>query len=75
MKSPSLEFIIRDAHPKDAPCLARYNQQLAKETEGKELDASILLAGVYRRSPTPAPLPLFCCSFKRANHRAGHDYI
>ncbi len=46
MKSPSLEFIIRDAHPEDAPCLARYNQQLAKETEGKELDTDIILAGV-----------------------------
>ena len=39
---------VRDAHPADAPLLARWARTMAHETEGLELDADTVLAGVTR---------------------------
>lgn len=37
---------IREAQLGDAPVIAEYNTRLARETEGRELPAAMLLAGV-----------------------------
>ncbi|WP_133478477.1 GNAT family N-acetyltransferase [Cognatilysobacter segetis] len=39
---------VRDAHPADAPLLARWARTMARETEHLELDADTVLAGVTR---------------------------
>jgi len=39
---------VRDAHPADAPLLARWARTMARETEQLELDADTVLAGVTR---------------------------
>ncbi|MDX1570547.1 MAG: GNAT family N-acetyltransferase [Xanthomonadales bacterium] len=38
--------VVRRATLEDAPVIARFNQAMARETEGKELDAEVLAAGV-----------------------------
>ena len=40
------EITIRDAHPDDLDVIIDYNARLARETEGKELDLTILRQGV-----------------------------
>jgi ribosomal protein S18 acetylase RimI-like enzyme len=40
------EMTIRDAHPSDAEAIARFNVKMALETEGRELDADTINAGV-----------------------------
>lgn len=46
MSNRPLDFSIRDARIGDAPALARFNQMLAEETEGKRLDDTTILNGV-----------------------------
>ncbi len=42
------EIHIRPAHPEDAAAIARMNQQLAEETEGRRLPDAVVQAGVER---------------------------
>ena len=42
----SEEFRIRLAREEDVPGLVRFNHEMARETEGKDLDIEILSAGV-----------------------------
>ena len=42
------DFYIRDAAPADAGVLAQFNQNLAAETEDKQLDPAIVRRGVER---------------------------
>lgn len=41
-------YTTRPAVPEDAPTIARYNQAMAQETEGKTLDLDTLSQGVQR---------------------------
>jgi ribosomal protein S18 acetylase RimI-like enzyme len=45
---------IRDAHPKDRDVIVRFNLDIARETEGKTLDAERLAAGVERLLVEPS---------------------
>ena len=47
-------YTTRPARPDDAPTIARYNQAMAKETEGKTLNLDILTPGVQRVFEEPA---------------------
>ena len=40
------EITIRIANREDAPALIEFNQAMALETEGKQLDTQILTSGV-----------------------------
>ena len=44
MSNPPIQ--IREGRPEDAPIIADYNQRMALETEGKELDSEIVEKGV-----------------------------
>ncbi|HEY5730935.1 MAG TPA: N-acetyltransferase [Anaerolineales bacterium] len=44
MSNPPIQ--IREGRPEDAPIIADYNQRLALETEGKELDSKTVGKGV-----------------------------
>lgn len=44
---------IRDAQPADQPTIAQFNQWLAGESEGKQLDPAILSQGVQRALQSP----------------------
>lgn len=53
MSTPA-RWLITAANPQDAPTLARFNQLLALETEGLQLDPATVLSGVrhgLERSP------------------------
>ena len=41
-----MSVLIRDATPADAETIAEFNNRMAMETEGRELDRDVLLAGV-----------------------------
>ncbi|MDJ0712202.1 MAG: GNAT family N-acetyltransferase [Woeseiaceae bacterium] len=41
-----MQFDIRAARPEDANVIARYNRDMARETEGKELDPNLIGPGV-----------------------------
>jgi GNAT superfamily N-acetyltransferase len=45
---------VRRATPADAAVIVEYNRRLARETEGKELDAGVLTAGVAAALADPA---------------------
>ncbi|MBX2853257.1 MAG: GNAT family N-acetyltransferase [Phycisphaeraceae bacterium] len=47
-------YTTRPAVPEDAETIARYNQAMAKETEGKALDLDTLNRGVQRVFDEPA---------------------
>lgn len=47
-------YTTRLAHKNDAPTIARYNQAMATETEGKALDLETLHQGVQRVFDEPA---------------------
>src|SRR5262245_53938369 len=49
-----MPLVIRQAGPADAPVIVEYNQQMAQETENKELDRAILLPGVEKALRDPA---------------------
>jgi GNAT superfamily N-acetyltransferase len=44
---------IRPATPEDHPHIVAFNQSMARETEGRELDPSVVAAGVARLLQTP----------------------
>lgn len=44
--SEAKQFRIRLARSEDVTSLVRFNQEMARETEGKELDGEVLSAGV-----------------------------
>ena len=52
--SVSDEIRIRSARPEDVPSLVRFNHEMARETEGKELDREVLAAGVGAVFAEPA---------------------
>jgi GNAT superfamily N-acetyltransferase len=54
--STSSNLVIRDARPADAPVIVEFNQSLALETEGKVLDAAVLISGVSRALADPERL-------------------
>ena len=47
-------YTTRPAVPEDAPAIARYNQAMAQETEGKTLDLETLSKGVQRVFDEPS---------------------
>ena len=49
-----MQWMIRQAAPADAPIVVEYNRRLAKETEGKALDLTVLAAGVAAALADPA---------------------
>jgi ribosomal protein S18 acetylase RimI-like enzyme len=49
-----MEFSIRRGEPRDASAIAAFNQSLARETEGKELDHATVGRGVERVFADPA---------------------
>ena len=49
-----MDLLIRPARPDDAPTLVEFNRRMAEETEGIELDPSVLLRGVTRALADPA---------------------
>ena len=44
---------VRDATRADIPRLCEFQQNMARETEGKSLDADVLAAGIARCSTRP----------------------
>jgi ribosomal protein S18 acetylase RimI-like enzyme len=48
-----MNYEIRDATPADAKIIANYNSQMALETEGRPLDASIIGPGVANLLSNP----------------------
>jgi ribosomal protein S18 acetylase RimI-like enzyme len=46
MKHPPTPIQIREGRPEDAALIAEYNQRMALETEGKELDSETVVKGV-----------------------------
>ena len=44
---------IRPATPEDHPRIVGFNQSMARETEGRELDTAVVAAGVARLLQTP----------------------
>ncbi len=53
MSDPISSPLIRDARLADAPSIVEFNRRLALETEGKVLDAAVLLSGVSRALADP----------------------
>ena len=49
-----MEIDIREATSEDAATIAAFNQGIARETEGKELDETTILAGVSRLLADPS---------------------
>ena len=49
-----MKIDIREATPGDATTIAGFNQRIAEETEGKSLDADVILAGVSRLFADPS---------------------
>jgi ribosomal protein S18 acetylase RimI-like enzyme len=49
-----MKIDIREATPDDAATIARFNQRIALETEGKTLEKERILAGVSRLLSEPA---------------------
>lgn len=47
-------ILVRRAVPADAPAVARFNQAMALETEGRPLDAAVLTRGVQRVFEDPS---------------------
>ena len=49
-----MKIDIREATAEDAATIAAFNQRIARETEGKELDEKTILAGVSRLFADPS---------------------
>ncbi len=49
-----MKIEIREAAPADAATIAAFNQAIARETEGMELDEDTILAGVSRLLAAPS---------------------
>jgi GNAT superfamily N-acetyltransferase len=49
----AMPISIRPATPEDHPRIVGFNQSMARETEGRELDAAVVAAGVARLLQTP----------------------
>ena len=49
-----MELLLRKAEKRDADTIARFNAQMAFETEGKELIGEVIGAGVRRLLDTPS---------------------
>ncbi|MEA2630760.1 MAG: hypothetical protein QOE66_979, partial [Chloroflexota bacterium] len=46
-------LLVRDAHPGDHATIVEFNARLAAETEGKQLDRTVLARGVTRALADP----------------------
>ena len=58
-----MTFNVRSATESDLTTIAEFNRQLALETEAKQLDPAVLLAGVRRALASPT-----LCSYFIAEH-------
>jgi GNAT superfamily N-acetyltransferase len=73
--TPSPGILVRDARSDDAPAIARFNDALAIETEGKTLEPEVLRAGVAAALADPDRLRYWVAEDATTGQRIGQTAI